>query len=156
MVSGRPWIGVSKMYAHSDLVRGPPYYMLADTICGVLPGFRASVYELNYTCGNAATLAAFNNLIVRHENNHQESLNECVRSANSGRLAVIEELTGTREGVARNLEEKWTKGLATGLVRAGKTAQRNQRSGLIWEFRGQGAWKYRTVKAKDHNGQRGC
>ncbi|MDE2973999.1 MAG: hypothetical protein OXU64_04625 [Gemmatimonadota bacterium] len=93
MVSGHPWIGLSEMYAHSDLVLGPPYYMLTATICGVLPGFRASVYALNYTCGDSATLAAFNDTIIKHENNHQESLNECVRSANSGRLAEIEELT---------------------------------------------------------------
>ena len=158
-VAGTPWIGNSEMYAHSDLVEGPPEYMLTDTICNVLPNERRSVFALNKVCGNSGTLAAFNRLVVAHEKKHQTSLNECIRSANSGRLAEIEKLVGDYETVDKGLKDKWThsvKGLAPGLRMAGETAQRDQESGSIWERRGQWGWRYRTVELEDHNGRQGC
>ncbi len=129
-VAGTPWIGDSEMYAHSDLVEGPPAYMLTDTICNVLPNNEVSVYALNNVCGNSGTLAAFNRLVVAHENKCQTSLNECIRSANSGRLEEIEKLVGDYKTVSDGLDEKWTdsdKGLAPGLRMAAETAQRDQR-----------------------------
>lgn len=96
--------------------------------------------------------------MVAHENKHQTSLNECIRSANSGRLAEIEKLVGDCETVDQGLKDKWThsvKGLAPGLRMAAETAQRDQESEHIWEWRGQWGWKYRTVELEDHNGRQG-
>lgn len=157
MVAGTPRISDSEMYAHSDLVEGPPTYVLTDTICGVPPGLEVSVHALNSTCGNGTTLAKFNELVVKHENEHQSSLNQCIRSANSGRMAEIEALVGTDYGtVAEGLRSKWTNGLAIDLVKAGETPQRDQRSGPIWEHRGRGMWQYRSVELADYDGQTGC
>ena len=148
---GTPWIDSAEMYAHSDLVAWGEPYPLFGTICGQLPGNKVTVHFLNGVCGYGGTLAAFNSVVVAHENEHQNSLNKCIESMNNGKLAEVERTVGTYDGV----NAAWD-GVIADLVSAAHTNQRGQKGGPIWEWRKRLDWRYRAVSAEDHNGRIGC
>ena len=81
-----------------------------DTDCGMRGGCEVrtckvsgslNVHDLNSACGDSVALGTFKDLVEAHEHEHQNSLNECVRTVNRfghyGRLGAIEAIVASRD-----------------------------------------------------------
>ncbi len=68
----------------------------------------ASYWTVNGKCGTLNVLTAFRNSIIRHEEEHEDGYNRCIRSARARRvMAQMEAETGTRGAVASATSNAW-------------------------------------------------
>ena len=83
-----------------------PYHPLADTTCAIPAGVNINVYSLNFACGYEEAVDDLDLIIRRHENMHQWSLNQCIRTANQGKLWEVEALVGDYATVDEGLKDR--------------------------------------------------
>ena len=68
----------------------------------------ASYWTVNGKCGTLNVLTAFRNSIIRHEEEHEDGYNRCIRSPRARRvMAQMEAETGTRDAVASAARNAW-------------------------------------------------
>ena len=113
------------------------------------------MHVLNTTCGTVGVLNGFRAMVVEHENNHQDSLNDCIRVVNRRLMGHVEEATGSRDHVDDVLKYTWgpvVDDLAAAVVTLQDPFESN--GDAHWYY---GASQYEPLTGTGHSdGQNGC
>ena len=165
-----PWEGTwivagnkaTTMRFHNDLKGGGPEYAIGpkkheDSVairkCGVSVR-RVGVHALNKACRAAGRVDTFRQQVVAHEEEHELSLNRCIKRVNARRLKDVEAIVEPSQALAENeMKRLWLKGAVVALFEAKQTAQGPVRAD-IWKYR-PGPWKYGLLTV-GHTGRDGC
>ena len=159
-VSDMPLVEARGMWIHSGLDSGGPMYPIPDsvTICG-LSNVLVGVHALNTKCKTVGVLEDFEDSVVAHENEHQNSGNRCILHVNrlGGPMAQLEATVGGDYDEVRKAAEKlWNKRMLPALDTAFLTNQSTHWSdGDAHQYHNAG-WLFGRLGVAGHSGTDGC
>ncbi len=159
-VSALPTVKARGMWIHSDLYSGGPRYPIPDsvTICG-LSNVLVGVHALNTKCKTVGVLEDFEDSVVAHENEHQNSGNRCIRHVNrlDGPMAQLEAIVmGDYDDVRDAADTLWNKRMRPALVDAFLTNQSAHWSDGDAHWYNNARWLFGRLDAEGHSGTDGC